>query len=120
MVRRITITADQVDTTLENGTLPVEVVASASRVAVVLTQSWCGQWRMMKTWLSKLESEMSEELDVYELEYDTVSRFREFMSFKENVLGNDLVPFVLYYRDGECVGRSNYLGRDEFMRMFDS
>jgi hypothetical protein len=40
--------------------------------------------------------------------------FERIMRFKEDVLGNDQVPYLRFYRDGKLVRQSNWLPRASF------
>lgn len=104
----------QCDAARENGEFPEAVRAASARVAVVLTQSWCPQWTMMRSWLDAAAAEA--EARVWYVEYDLEPFFEEFMAFKEDVWGNRSVPYVRYYRDGALVGQGNYVGKDAFVR----
>lgn len=99
---------------MEHGDFPPEVRESARDVAVVLTQSWCPQWDWMKAYLHNLAQP---DTDVWYVEYDRESFFGEFMAFKERVLGNDLVPYVRYYRDGVFHREGNYSGSSQFLSL---
>ncbi len=48
MIRRNNITREQALAAIDRGELPEEVVESAAKVAVVLTQDWCPQWSAME------------------------------------------------------------------------
>jgi len=93
--------------------IPSEIRESSSKVAVVLTQSWCPQWMAMRLWLKRL-GKKHQDLHVYQLEYDREPWFHEFMQFKEFHLKNDLVPYVMYYINGEFQGDSNFCGEEFF------
>jgi hypothetical protein len=85
-------------------------------VAVILTQDWCPQWAFMKKWLKKLNDEG---LAVYYICYNKKLYFTEFMQMKETVWQNEYVPFVLYFRDGELVNKSNFAAQKHFISNFD-
>lgn len=87
---------------------------SAPLVAVVLTQSWCPQWTMMRTWLEAASAQSG--ALVYYLEYDLKPFFEEFMAFKEDVFGNRSVPYVRYYRGGALAAQGNYVSKEGFVR----
>jgi hypothetical protein len=95
-------------------------VRAASRlVAVVLTQDWCGQWAAMDGYLGEMGARNPElELAVFQLEYNRVDYFQEFLRFKEQVLGNAVIPYVRYYRDGLLIGQSNYVSERQFLSFF--
>lgn len=107
------LTAAQSAHAIAKGDFGPEVISSTSRVAVVLTQSWCPQWVMMRLWLDRAEKDS--DATVFFLEYDKEDFFEDFMAFKEDVLGNRNVPYVRYYRDGAFTGESNFIGRDGFV-----
>jgi len=98
---------------MEKKAIPQEMINASESVAVILTQSWCPQWMAMRLWLKRL-GKKHEQLKVYQLEYDRVPWFHEFMQFKETHLKNDLVPYVRYYHKGEYQGDSNFCGEDYF------
>ena len=81
--------------------------------------SWCGQWHLMESWLKRFEGNgVDFDLHVYEIVYDGIPQREAFMAFKEEVLGNYLIPFTLYYKNGKKIGESNYEGRDQFLARF--
>ena len=123
MIRRNNITREQAMAAIDRGELPEEVVGSAEKVAVVLTQDWCPQWSAMERWIGDLESDDSSSavaIDVYQLLYNREDYFRQFLSFKENVWQNRIVPYVRYYRKGRFIRDSNYVTREEFFAVFAS
>ena len=103
---------------MASGEFSPMILASAPRVAVVLTQSWCPQWTWMRSYLDTLAGEA--DLDIYWLEYDHESFFDSFVEFKENRLGNSHIPYVRYYRQGLLIATSNYLDRRGFLRHLGS
>lgn len=103
--------------TIEHGELPDEVRSAADRVAVVLTQSWCPDWTVMRDYLDSLTQDG---LKVFYLEYDRESFFREFVQVKESGFGNALIPYVRYYRGGGLVAESNVeYSAAAFLKNFD-
>lgn len=84
----------------------------APATAIVLTQSWCPQWHMMRSWLGEESSDP--EVAVLWVEYDLEPFMEPFMAFKEEVLGNRLIPYVRYHRGGILVKTSNYIDRKGF------
>ena len=97
------------------GDFPESVRASAPRVAVVLTQSWCPQWRFMQGYLSEVAQDAGTEAKILFVEYDRESFFEDFMTFKEDVFKNREVPYVRYYRDGKLRAESNYISKQGFL-----
>ncbi len=96
---------------IENGDFSEDILGSHERVAVVLTQSWCPQWMMMRHWLAK----MDEDMRIYWAEYEKMDSYHSFMSFKENTFGNHLVPYIRFYNNKELVGESNYCNKEHFL-----
>lgn len=100
----IDLTDDECRAMISEGGVPEPIRGRSSRVAVVLTQSWCPDWRVMRNYLSRLDEPG---LTVFAVEYDQRPIFRELMAFKETVFGNHEIPYVRHYRDGRLVGESN-------------
>ena len=87
---------------------------AAERAALILTQSWCPQWKAMKKYLPEAEKTLSGLKTVY-FEYDRASFFEEFLAFKENTYNNREIPYVRYFTGGKCVASSNYVSLDGFL-----
>ena len=98
---------------MTTGEFSQEITAATSLVAIVLTQSWCPQWIMMRMWLDRAEKDTNAK--VFFIEYDKEDIFESFMAFKEDVFGNRSVPYIRYYRDGVFTGDGNFIGRDGFV-----
>jgi hypothetical protein len=81
--------------------------------ALILTQSWCPQWKAMKNYLP--EAEKAGDLTILYVEYDTEAFFTEFMEFKENTYQNREIPYVRYFREGVFSGESNYVSLEGFL-----
>jgi hypothetical protein len=86
-----------------------DILLSAGKVAVILTQSWCPQWHAMKGFLGNLAG-----CEVYYLEYDRVDYLEIFREFKEKVFGNDQIPYIRYYQNGALTGVSNAVSEEVF------
>lgn len=121
MLSRKDITAEQAEYAMEHGDFGVDVTRSAQNVAIVLTQSWCPQWLIMREWIKGFNDSPdgdSLEVDLYVLVYDTVDYFDRFRRFKEDVYGNHQVPYVRYYTNGRLVNETNYVSRRRFLKAF--
>ncbi len=110
--------------------------------AIVLTQSWCPQWRFLAGYLDKMDAELNvgagtavgaepgvgaagsaahgavadakPKAAILTLEYDRERFYEDFLAFKERVLGNYEVPYVRYYRNGALAGESNFISAQGF------
>ena len=91
-----------------------ELPEPADLAALILTQSWCPQWKAMKNYLSDAEKALPG-LKIFYIEYDLVPFFEDFMTFKENTYKNREIPYVRYYKDGKCVSTSNFVSLDGFL-----
>jgi hypothetical protein len=100
---------------IASGEFSPAILGSAPKVALVLTQSWCPQWSWMRSYLEDLAGEPG--MDIFWVEYDREPFFDAFIDFKENLLGNSLIPYVRYYREGRLVATGNYLDRRGFLRL---
>ncbi len=107
----IALTDGDLQEAIRLGDFSDRILNSHERVALVLTQSWCPQWMMMRHWLHK----MDEDLHIYWAEYEKMDSYHSFMHFKETVYGNYNVPYVRYYNGGRLVGQSNYCNRESFL-----
>ncbi len=112
----IEITDEQAQHIIENGEIPSELINTKGRVAVVLTQNWCPQWVAMKTWLKKLD----EDITVYYQCYNIKPYSYKLMKVKETKFGNDLIPYVRYYKNGQLINETNYVGQEHFLENFDA
>jgi len=119
MIRRLELTGEQAAFAMRQGEFDQGVRGASRLVAVVLTQDWCGQWAAMDGYLAEMGSRQPKlDLTIFLLEYNRVSYFQEFLNFKEQVLGNRVIPYVRYYRDGSLVGQSNYVSERQFLSFF--
>jgi len=84
------------------------------KAAVILTQSWCPQWKAMKNYLPDAEKALPE-LKILYIEYDLTPFFDIFLDFKENTLNNREIPYVRYYVNGKFSSSSNFVSLDGFL-----
>ena len=96
-------------TAIRNGEFGEDIIHSAEKVAVILTQSWCPQWYSMQKFVGDVP-----DVDVWLLEYDRVDYFDAFREFKETRLGNDQIPYIRYYSGGALVAQSNAVTHELF------
>jgi len=112
MVRKLS--GEECGNAIASGDFSPSITASATMVALVLTQSWCPQWTWMNGYLRDLGSDP--EIAVYWVEYDREAFYDEFLTFKEETYGNRQIPYVRYYRNGKLAHESNYIDRKGFLR----
>jgi len=114
MIRKLT--EAECSSAMENGDFDASLV-SGSAAAIILTQSWCPQWKAMKTYLPKVEAALAD-VRLYYVEYDIEPWEKldneAFMTFKENTFHNREIPYVRYYRNGVFSRDSNYISPDGF------
>ncbi len=108
------ITREQALAAVRSGEFSDDIIRSGDRVAVILTQSWCSQWRSMKKFVAEFS-----DAEIFCLEYDLADFFDVFREFKEKKLGNDLVPYIRYYRGGILVAESNAVSEAAFRGKFE-
>lgn len=111
MISRHEITKEQALYAMENGEFGSDVLSGENTV-VILTQHWCPQWINMKGWIYGLEAD--KEINIYELVYNKTDFYRGFMEFKEKVLGNSLVPYLRFYKNGKLAVETNYVNKERF------
>lgn len=110
------LSEEQVRDTIAGGDFTEEIRGADKRVAVVMTQHWCPQWKAMQEWLAELEGES--ELVVFTLIYDNRPYGEEFMNFKEKGFKNEFIPYIRYYNNRELVAESNYVSKKSFLANF--
>lgn len=103
------ITRDQAMHAITQGEFGDDLIATPGRVAIILTQSWCPQWKAMQRFAAGYSA-----ATIYCLEYDRTDYFDQFREFKERVLGNDRIPYVRYYSGGRLVAESNAVSEEAF------
>jgi hypothetical protein len=123
MIRKIT--EAEARYAMAHGEFSLDLRNSAPSVAIILTQSWCPQWRFMKAYLPQVDARLNgpggveqrtpDYAHIYYLEYDTEDWYEEFLSFKENTFQNWDVPYVRYYRQGRLTGESNFIAEKSFI-----
>lgn len=121
MIERRSISTEQAREAMSSGDFGPEITAAGPRVAVILTQSWCPQWPAMEKWMRALIREdkpAEHDIIIFEFVYDKSDISKEFTRFKEQTLGNALIPYVRYYREGNLMDQSNYVGSRDFLEKF--
>ncbi|AEJ20284.1 hypothetical protein [Gracilinema caldarium] len=118
MIRKIT--EAEARYAMAHGEFAPELRNSAPAVAIILTQSWCPQWRFMKAYLPQVDAslnadEKAGQTHIYYLEYDLEDWYEEFLPFKENTFQNWDVPYVRYYHQGRLTGESNFIADKGFI-----
>jgi len=109
---------------METGDFDAALVSSPA-AAIILTQSWCPQWKAMKAYLPQAEAALvsalgltQDDVRFYYIEYDIEPwknlEHEVFMTFKENTFNNREIPYVRYYRGGAYTRDSNYISLDGF------
>jgi len=116
MTNSVKLTAAQCAEAMRGKDFGPEIRGAAELVAVVLTQGWCPQWKMMTFWLDA--AVVAAGARSFYLVYDEEDFYEPFMTWKEDVLGNRSVPYVRYYRGGVLVAESNYVSKDGFLANF--
>ncbi len=115
MINKYSLTKDQAFYAINNNEFANEILISNKKVIIILTQDWCPQWIFMKRWIYNFEIE--EDISVYELIYNKVDYFNEFMNFKERIWKNYEVPYLRYYINGKLVKETNYIGKENFINI---
>ncbi len=101
---------------MANGEAPESIRTEGEKVAVILTQAWCSDWKMMRRYLDRVSDE---DVAIAYVEYDQEPFFAEFKEFKETGFKNGLLPYIRYYVNGELVNESNVvLFKRGFLKRF--
>jgi hypothetical protein len=105
------LTTAQVKEAMENGDFGKEITERYPKVIIILTESWCPQWKTMHSYIEHMHTE-----NVFYYIYDQEELFKEFMAFKEQVFQNDQIPYLRFYENGRFTGASNYIPQEEFKK----
>lgn len=117
MLNRQLLIREQALYAVNNGEFDLDIVTSKPKVVVIMTQDWCPQWTYMRNWVYDVQTQ--EDIDVYELIYNKVDYYNEFMSFKESKWKNYEIPYLRFYKDGKLFKESNYLGKQDFQNILE-
>ena len=108
------LTKEQAFEAIRKGEFGRDVTSSNHKVAIIMTQDWCSEWKAMKQWIDAMEEHR--DIDIYELIYNRVDYFEDFLKLKEKSWTNNLIPYVRYYSEGVLIHESNYVTREVFFR----
>jgi hypothetical protein len=120
MIQLVKLPHEEALKAIEEGEFPKETLHQSEYVAIVLTQSWCPEWKLMNRYLTSIHksgADSQEDATIYYLIYDGTDYFDQFKGFKEKVLGNALIPYVRFYHRGLLTGESNFLGKYDFLKL---
>lgn len=112
----IPITKEQALQMISEKAISKELCNNSEFTVFAFTQAWCPQWSAMQSYFNDIISEYST-CTIYTLEYDKEPFFLEFMNFKEKILGNSLVPYMMYYKNGKMVNESNFCMKQDFISL---
>jgi hypothetical protein len=115
------LSEDECKAILKNGDAGSDLTGGPL-AAIILTQSWCPQWKAMKAYLPDLEA--ANGVKTYYTEYDIDDwkslEHEAFMAYKENHFNNREIPYVRYYRNGVFTGESNFVSKEGFIARLES
>lgn len=118
MINKHTLTKEQVLFAIKNGEFGNEVISSGDKVVIVMTQDWCPQWHNMNSWI--YSPDLKVDVDIYELIYNKVDYFNEFMVHKESVWNNHEIPYLRYYKNGKLINESNYKSQKGYLEILNT
>jgi len=117
MMKLKSLTNEQLLHAIRTGEFGSDVTASSQKVAVVMTQDWCSDWKRMESWLCNTVG-CEDDLDIYLVVYNTLDCFQDFLRLKEKQWRNDQIPYVRYYENGSLFRVSNAVPREAFFSFF--
>ena len=116
-MKRKKLSEDQVLEVIKTGEFSPDIIASKNKVVIILTQDWCPDWKNMREWLDTLDAAI--DVDICELIYNKSEHFQDCLELKENKWNNRLIPYLRYYVDGVLIRESNYVTKEEFLKILD-
>lgn len=114
-MKRKKLSEDQVLEVIQTGEFSPDIIASNNKVVIILTQDWCTDWKNMREWLDSLED--ISDMDICEVIYNKSEHYQNCLDLKENKWKNSLIPYLRYYQNGVLVKESNYVTKEEFLRL---
>jgi len=118
MIHIISLSDDDCLYAIERKEFSEAILNAGENVAVVMSQDWCPQWLQMKRFLNDEANNQTIEITAFVVEYNKRSFFNKFMKIKEDIWGNDQIPYVRYYKNGKYTGDSNFIWKDLFFNKF--
>ncbi|ULQ60934.1 hypothetical protein K7I13_06675 [Brucepastera parasyntrophica] len=118
MMRKLT--NDECLYATKNGDFSPETKSSAAKTVIIMTQSWCPQWKVMEMYMGAVEKKIAasasgDSVELLYVEYDKEPFYEEFVHFKETVLKNFEIPYLRFYKNGELTSESNYVSETELL-----
>lgn len=101
---------------MEEGEFSEKIRTSAALVVIILSQGWCGEWKILYKRLQKVagwDQSHRPDIDIWWVLYDRLSIMENFMEFKERAWKNKKIPYLRYYREGKLVDTSNFVMEKE-------
>jgi hypothetical protein len=108
---------DHVLEVIKTGEFSPDITHSKKKVVIILTQDWCPDWKSMKEWLDLLDDTI--DIDICELIYNKSEYFQNCLELKENKWNNSLIPYLRYYVNGVLIKESNYVTKEEFLKILN-
>ena len=59
---------EQIYDVIKNGEFSGDIISSNEKIAIIMTQDWCPQWKRMKEWVSDLPDDVN--IKFYEIIYN--------------------------------------------------
>jgi hypothetical protein len=116
-VRTKKLSEDQVLELVKTGDFSPDIIAAKKKVVIILTQDWCPDWKNMRQWFNSLDDAV--DVDIYELIYNRSEHFQNCLALKENRWNNSLIPYLRYYVNGILINESNYVTKEEFLKILN-
>lgn len=118
MIKQITLSDQDAQKAIDTGDFSGEITAVSPAVILILTQSWCPQWKSMSQSLAGLEdSPETPDTTIFVFEYDRSDLFDDFRVFKESTYHNWEVPYVRMYKHGQFIADGNAMPAGRIMEM---
>ncbi len=108
------LTPEQLLQTIQNGEFDTQLLCAKEYTVVLMSQSWCPQFLMVRRMIEKLPE--MESVQVLETVYDKDPAGKEFMTFKEAVFQNHLIPYLRFYKNGALRKETNYISKGAFLQ----
>lgn len=118
MLKFKNIEENEIEKIIETKEVTDNIKNEDKNVITIFTQDWCGDWKNLEKEL-KANENTDIDITVFICIYNKIKLYEEFMSFKENIWGNELIPYLRYYKDGKFLKDTNHLPFQRIRRIFE-
>lgn len=112
------LTDSEIEYIIEHKEVPDIILSKSENVLCIFSQNWCPDWKAQERDLLANEGS-SENIFVAVYIYNETKYQKEFMSVKEDVWNNALIPYLRYYKNGKFIYATNQMPFQRIVKIFN-